>query len=851
MTRQRASLLLIILAAFWLRVWQLPQTPPGLWYDEAYYSMDAAWLLDGGPWRLFFAGNNGREPVFIYLQALFIWLWGSRPFTSRLLAPLVGTLTVPMVYVLARRLGRETRWPGWLPLLTAAGLALSYWHLGLSRGGFRGILLPLVTGLVFYTFWRGWRERSWRWLVLAGLALGFSQYTYLAARFLPLVLALFVLLQTLLHRHDRVGLKWLWLGLGVTGLVSAVVFAPLGWVFYQNPALFSARTGDVLFSPGGPAELLTHLADALRLFLDGGDPNWRHHLPGRPMLGWLGWLGFWPGLILCLRRLRRPAYLFLVVALLILFVPALLAVPPVHALRLSAVLPVYFVLFSLGLAELARRAAGRWWGGRKPLPRPVAAALLIILLLEGGLTGFDYFGRWAGREETYVEYNTPLVDLVDEVMAQTRQTAIIIPLPLYLHATTRYLLHDRFPERPAPKTLSGPVRLVTMLDRARIMSTVSIPDLPGWVWLERNEAGQGVAYVSRPPYPAEHVYLDNLVTVTPEIFRDRFNRDLAALRPVPEPDRVLPLFTGTAPARTAGGLIWAGQVRLEGYEVVPDVVPAGRPVMLHLHWRCLVDTTFDDQLFLQLLDGAGNPVSQWEGKIFHEDMYRWRPEGLLVTEHRLWLGPETPPGPYLVRLGFFDDRSGDRLPIQNLPAGPGAPAVDQVQLGLFYVSADGSDPRRPAIPHAITFGNTLKLTGVTLPTLQSGDPAEKSAPQPFLIHRSQFATQHSLPVTFYWQTLRPTDKPYTVFLQLLNEQGEVVSGWDSQPLAGLYPTSLWSPGEIVVDSFALPLPEGGLPPGVYRLVTGFYDFETGQRLPVTAGGTADWAGLAELSVEAP
>ena len=37
----------LILVGFCLRLWQLPQTPPGLWYDEAYYAMDAAWLLRG------------------------------------------------------------------------------------------------------------------------------------------------------------------------------------------------------------------------------------------------------------------------------------------------------------------------------------------------------------------------------------------------------------------------------------------------------------------------------------------------------------------------------------------------------------------------------------------------------------------------------------------------------------------------------------------------------------------------------------------------------------------------------------------------------------------------------------
>ena len=36
----------------------------------------------------------------------------------------------------------------------------------------------------------------------------------------------------------------------------------------------------------------------------------------------------------------------------------------------------------------------------------------------------------------------------------------------------------------------------------------------------------------------------------------------------------------------------------------------------------------------------------------------------------------------------------------------------------------------------------------------------------------------------------------------------------------------------MVDAFDLPLPDS-LPPGQYRLITGLYNFETGQRLGVT------------------
>jgi 4-amino-4-deoxy-L-arabinose transferase-like glycosyltransferase len=857
-------LLPLIWLAFWLRVWQLPHIPPGLWYDEAYYSMDAAWLLDGGPWRLFFVGNNGREPIFIYLQTLFIWLFGAFPLTSRLIGPLAGTLTVPLVYILARRLAHEpdatysydtphlktNNYPlstthyllsTWLPYLAATGLAISYWHLTLSRSGFRGILLPLVATFVFYAFWRGWQENNWRWLALAGLALGVSQYTYLAARLLPLVLAIFALAWTALNWRDSARLKMLWLGLSLMALIAAAVFAPLGWLFYQNPTLFSARTGDVLFTPDSPGELFQHLSDALRLFVDGGDPGWRHNLPGRPMLGWLGWLGFGPGLFICLRHPRRANHLFLAIALLTLYLPALFAVPPAHALRLSTLLPIYYIIFALGLIAVVRLTplTPRLMS-RVSRSRLLAVILIAVMIIETGLTFFDYFYRWARAEETYVEFNGPLVDFVNEVIAQTAQTTVIIPFQLYVHPTTRYLLYDHFTEQTAPADLSGPVQLVTLPNDFKMLNVASIPVAPAWVWLGRDPSGKGVAYVSRPPRREEQAYLNRIVeTTTPEIYRDRFDRELAHRRLLPDPSPLFSMFTDPAPERTIS-LTWADLVQLKGYDVLPPVIQPGQPLTLNFYWHSLTDETFDKRLFLQLIDRAGNPINQWEGEAFREDMYRWRPDGILPSQHTLWLGPDSSPGPYLVRLGFFDKNSGQRLPIQiGAPASQytaeGATITDQVQLGLFYVSPDGRDPRQPAIPLSATFGDSIKLIGVTLPQYPEGTMSKIQNPKA------------KIEVTFHWQSLQPTDKPYTVFLQLLDERGKVVTSWDSQPFNGLYPTTLWSPGEIIADTFSLPLPNEGLPPGAYRLITGFYDVATGQRLPVDNGG--DFVELGEFGVE--
>ena len=55
------------------------------------------------------------------------------------------------------------------------------------------------------------------------------------------------------------------------------------------------------------------------------------------------------------------------------------------------------------------------------------------------------------------------------------------------------------------------------------------------------------------------------------------------------------------------------------------------------------------------------------------------------------------------------------------------------------------------------------------------------------------------------------------------------------------------PGEMVVDQFDVHLPSE-LPPGEYRLVTGMYNFDSGQRLPVfNAAGESPGDNLIELT----
>ena len=88
-----------------------------------------------------------------------------------------------------------------------------------------------------------------------------------------------------------------------------------------------------------------------------------------------------------------------------------------------------------------------------------------------------------------------------------------------------------------------------------------------------------------------------------------------------------------------------------------------------------------------------------------------------------------------------------------------------------------------------------------------------------------------LSLTLYWQGLGPTDRSYTVFVHLLNKEGEIHGQRDGMPANGALPTTGWVQGEVIIDGREIPVsPE--TPPGMFTLALGMYDASTGERLPV-------------------
>src|SRR3989344_3974619 len=193
--RQKISLIVsIIIIATFLRFHHLTTTPPGLYPDEAMNGNNAAEALKTGDFKVFYPENNGREGLFINIQAVFLKIFDMHePWVLRLPSAIAGTLTVLGLYFLvAELLGSSTG------LLAAFLLATNFWHINFSRIGFRAILAPLFITWALYFLIKAFTsskekdDHATLYATAAGIVYALGFYTYIAYRVTPLLFLLFI-----------------------------------------------------------------------------------------------------------------------------------------------------------------------------------------------------------------------------------------------------------------------------------------------------------------------------------------------------------------------------------------------------------------------------------------------------------------------------------------------------------------------------------------------------------------------------------------------------------------------------------------------------------------------------------
>ncbi len=201
--RQIFLLFCLVSFAAILRFAFLADFPVGFTADEAAQGYTAYSILETGrdEWGTPFplsprSFGEFKLPLYTYLTIPSVAVFGLNEFAVRFPAAFFGTLAVLAVFLLVRKLFDNE----FLAFFASFLLAVSPWHISLSRAALEANLTTFFLPLGFYLFLRGLTNKNF--LSLAAVTFGLNLFTYHSAR---LITPLFVLFLIWWKRKELIG----------------------------------------------------------------------------------------------------------------------------------------------------------------------------------------------------------------------------------------------------------------------------------------------------------------------------------------------------------------------------------------------------------------------------------------------------------------------------------------------------------------------------------------------------------------------------------------------------------------------------------------------------------------------
>jgi len=615
-------LVVIVAAAFRLyRINTLP--PPSLNYDEAYYAVDALHVLQGQH-AIFFPGNNGHEPLYIYLEAGMFKLFGVSAVTVRVLSALLGLATVMAVFWA----GSEIFWHNGAPdtatgLLSALVLAGLYWHISYSRGGLRVISFPLFETLTMGAVAQSLRTKKGYAFVGAGLLLGISLYTYSIVRLLPLVVI------------AGFGLRWggdaphrtqYLRGLVVVAIAALIVFAPLGLYFIQHPWTFTGRA-EALWEPTHPFE---KTLGTLAMFSLRGDMDESVNIKGRPALDVFQTAIFLIGLAACMvRRPRQRGWLVLVWLAIMLFTNVTGDQPNSFLHGLGAV-PAIALVMGFGLATSLAFIAH----ALQPVSLKAAwsVGLLIAVCVGLGwstaLTFTDYFERWPRSTDLPLAFEENLAAIGSLVRTLPSEESIYIS-----------------PFSEVPPALAFAMRG----DDPRV----------------RVYDGRYCTVVKNAPHQALTYIVILADKDTLPLLKDKLPGGSTTQARLFSTYRVTASAPVTLQPQHVARAVFGHQIQLEGYDASLRSQNGQSLLDLVFYWRALQTVTEPYTVFIHLLSSQGQLQAQHDsppcGGTFRTD--RWSPDEIIVDRYTLSSPNDLATGSFRLNAGLYHSYELQRLDV--------------------------------------------------------------------------------------------------------------------------------------------------------------------------------------------
>jgi len=353
---------IIVIIAAVLRFYGISNKPPGLNWDEAAwgynsYSLGVDLKDEFGkllPLTYIESYGDYKPPVYAYLGIVPVKFFGLNELGVRFPSAFFGTFTVLLTYFLVKEIFAKNKSTELLALTSAFFLAISPWHIMLSRGAFEANVSTFFIVLGIFAFLRSINKNAW-WFFLSSVSFALSLYTFNTARvFVPLLVLVlaFVFRKKLLSNKKQTIISFL-VGLILVLPLIPFLLSPQAKLRYEEVNIFSnleivkvsnkeiANDGGAVWSKVihnrrfiiGQTYVGNYLShfDFNFLFTK-GDDNFRHHIQNMGML----YLFEFPLILFGIYQLiknRSQQSIFILSWLLIAPIAASPATPNPHANR--------------------------------------------------------------------------------------------------------------------------------------------------------------------------------------------------------------------------------------------------------------------------------------------------------------------------------------------------------------------------------------------------------------------------------------------------------------------------------------------------------------------------------------
>lgn len=309
----------IIAVAIFFRLFQIINLPGGLFPDEAANGLDIN-LMQQGNLQPFYERGNGREALFFYMLWGSVELFGKGPWQHHIVSAIIGIISVLFCFLLTKKLWElfasdesKKKQAINIALLASFLMAVSAWHIVLSRTAFRANLIPLFTSLSLYgllcIYTSKVLAKKALWAIIFGAVFALGFYTYIAYRILVPIIFIAVLwpiLADFFKKPRGQNIKKFLFPLAISMISFSIFIFPIAKYFYTHPGSFVGRSGQVsIFNPElNHGNLIGTLGEVSKTsifaYFSKGDLNWRHNISGFPFLSPLISPFFGLGLILAL-----------------------------------------------------------------------------------------------------------------------------------------------------------------------------------------------------------------------------------------------------------------------------------------------------------------------------------------------------------------------------------------------------------------------------------------------------------------------------------------------------------------------------------------------------------------------